>query len=1158
MVNNLNELIKYFSIDEKENYISTDEIIGGVFSCYKKYHESDKNIVILVSSTYKANELYGALVNLIPKKDIVLFLENEMIRVEYISESKDILANRIFAMNEMIYGKHKVFILTPSSLYRFYPKKEEFIENIINLKVGETVGINELLKNLQENGYYRVSKIDQSLQFASRGDVVDVFSINYDNPIRIEFFDDEIESIRFFDIATQLSINSVNEINLLPGTTLIFNENEKKNIENKLNFRKDEDLKVLRKDLKEIFISEIDENKEDLLKNNFSSKLYKYYGFLKESKDSILSYLSTYDEIILERDSFEDSKEILFKESHELLSDLFDSGRSLSHLELFNQKQTISTNNVNSITYIDSIVFNKENYKKIPMAKPLFESKRGLEYQKVIDLYLNEFKQIIFISKNKNEFKNITDYLNFCHLSYRILDKITDNFDNGINVLISDFNLSIENKYDDFVIVTSKILFNAKHQSSIYSSKFKEGSVLSSYQELEIGDYVVHENYGIGQYEGVEEIEFSGRKEDYLKIKYNGGDELFLPLYSFNLIRKYAGQEGKIPKLSSLHSDAWKKTKKRIKDKVNDLADKLLVLYQNRALVEGFQFEKDDELQEAFEADFKHQLTEDQERSLKEIKEDMESSYPMDRLLCGDVGFGKTEVAFRAAFKAILSGKQVLLLAPTTLLAKQHYEVALDRFRRFDVNIKLLTRNQTPREVSLILDNVKNGEVNFLIGTHKALGKDVEFKNLGLLIIDEEQRFGVEQKEKIKIKQENLDVLTLSATPIPRTLQSSLVGLKSVSTIQTPPKERLPIQLYVIQKDKKIIKEIIERELARNGQIFYVHNNISDIFELERNLQDLIPELKIGVVHGQMDKNEISAIMASFYLGEIDLLLATSIIENGIDVRNANLIFVDDADRFGLSQLYQIKGRVGRGDRMAYCYLLVERNKKLNDDAKKRLKALQDFTELGSGFKIAQRDLLIRGAGEILGKEQAGFIDDVGIDLYLKLLNEALKSKKDGQIIKEEEPKQNNIIINNAYIPSSFANENEKIEIYQRISEANTFEKIDGVKNHIKDVFGEKVPESLLNVLRQREIDIYLNYPEFNGVNSLKDTLTLILSEEFSNKDEMGTILFTKLINYIKKIKMTYHNKKIEVIFNKTGDYEKTIVEILKIIHEEAIKYETR
>ncbi len=1161
MINYLNDLLNYFTplLDKKEAFFAVDEIIGGTFLTYKKYIENySKNIVLLVSSTYKANKLYASLANLINKDDIVLFLDNEMIRVEYISESKDILANKIYALYEMINSKHKVFIFTPSSFYRFYPKKEEFIDSTISLRINQTYDLNELINKLIKLGYYKVPKIDQSLQFASRGDVIDIFSMNYDNPIRIEFFDDTIESIRFFDIATQGSIKNIDKIDILPATTLIFNDLEFSHIEEKMNFRKEEDLKRVRNDLKDIFEAQVNEDIENLKTNNFSPSLYKYYGFLKNNHDSILTYLSDFIEIILEEKDILESKKQLYYESHELMMDLFDGGRSLTHLEYFNDKIGLTSDKAEELLYISGFDLNHLDAKNIPLSTPLFEAKKGIEFQKIVDLYLAEYEKVLFIVKNKEEFSTLVDYLKFLHVNFSILGKITDKYTEKINVLISDFNIAIEDKEDSFAIVTPKLLFNKRHASLTYTSKFKEGVVLGSYLELEKGDYVVHESYGIGQYVGISEMELQGKKEDYLEIKFAGSDELFVPLYSFNLIRKYAGQEGRIPKLSSLHSDTWKKTKKRIKDKVNDLADKLLFLYKNRALIKGIKFEEDDELQQEFEAQFKHELTEDQKRSLKEIKEDMEKEEPMDRLLCGDVGFGKTEVAFCAAFKAMLSGKQVVLIAPTTLLAKQHFEVALNRFRKFDINIKLLTRNQTPKETRLILDGVESGKVNFLIGTHKALSNKIKFNDLGLLIIDEEQRFGVEQKERIKLNKENIDVLTLSATPIPRTLQSSLVGLKSVSTIQTPPKERLPIQLYVIQKDEKVLKEIITRELARGGQIYFVHNNISDIYELGTKLQDMIPDLRIGIVHGKMDKKAVNDVMADFYLDDIDLLLATSIIENGIDVRNANLIIVDQADRFGLSQLYQIKGRVGRGDRMAYCYLLVDKNKQLNDEAKKRLKALQDFTELGSGYKIAQRDLLIRGAGEILGREQAGFIDDVGIDLYLKLLNEALKEKKDGQIIKENEEKSNPTVINNAYIPSYFASDSEKIELYQKISEADDFDKLANLANHIKDMYGGEIPESFLNILRQREIDIYLSFSEFKELKNTQISLNIVLSREFSSINAIGTTIFMKLINYVNKLKLTYQNKCLEIIISKKDDYPKLLVEVLKIIHEEALNNEIR
>lgn len=1083
-----------------------------------------------------------------------------MIRVEYISESKDIIANRIYALKEMIEGKHKIFIITPSSFYRFYPKKEDFLDSFIKLKVDEEVDFERLKTKLVNLGYYKVSKIDQSLQFASRGDIIDIYSINYEYPIRIEFFDNVIESIRYFDISNQLSFDSLKEVEILPATSLIFNEKEISLIKEKMEKRKEEDLTHLDPSNRDYFLKQIEEDTLDLVNFNHSSRLYKYYGYLKEETSSLLDYISNYSLIYLEKDEFLETKENLYYESHDLLSDLFENGKSLSRLELFNNSLSITNKNSKKNYYISFLDLATKNYKKIDISPILISSKKGLEYQKIIDFYLTDYKTIIFNVKNKGELQKVEDYLKFLNKDYKIIDSINDELTKDLSILVSDLSLSIEDKKDSFTLISSSILFNTKVPNFAYSSKFKEGVILGSYLDLEEGDYVVHEKYGIGQFIGIKELTLQNKTGDYLEIKYANNDSLLLPLYSFNLIRKYAGKDGRTPKLSKLHSDQWNKTKERIKNKVNDLADKLLNLYKNRSLIKGFAYPKDDELQEAFEREFSHELTKDQKRSLDEIKEDMESETPMDRLLCGDVGFGKTEIAFCAAFKAILAGKQVLMIAPTTLLAKQHYEVALSRFRKFDVRIALLTRNQSTQEVNRILKEVLSGKIHLVIGTHKALSKSLVFKDLGLLIIDEEQRFGVEQKEKIKISNQNIDVLTLSATPIPRTLQSSLIGLKSVSTIQSPPKERLPIQLYVIQKDTKVIKEIIERELARNGQIFYVHNNIFTIYELAHELEALIPDLRIGVVHGKMDKREIEDIMTHFYLGELDLLLATTIIENGIDVRNANLILVDNADRFGLAQLYQIKGRVGRGDRIAYCYLLVDQNKELNDDAKKRLKAIQDFTELGSGYKIAQRDLLIRGAGEILGPEQAGFIDDVGIDLYLKLLNEAIELKKTG-IVKEEKKEKKTIKMHNSsYVPNNFANNEEKLELYQKINEADNFEKLDELNKYILDIYGNNIPQSFINLLKQRRIDIYLSFKEFENIEYPGKSVNIILSKDFSNIKSIGTDLFLALINYVNKIKITYTNKYITVIIKDENErnIDDLVLNILKIIHDEALKHEIR
>ena len=715
-----------------------------------------------------------------------------------------------------------------------------------------------------------------------------------------------------------------------------------------------------------------------------------------------------------------------------------------------------------------------------------------------------------------------------------------------VTITTKFFPTSIEFLKNPAILVSSRELFADKNKVRTYSTRFKQGKILESVDDLEPGDYVVHEKYGIGRFNKIETVEVDGKHSDYIEVSYANNDKLYIPLYQFNLIRKYVGKEGAVPKLTNINTKSWEKTKKRIQDRVNDLADRLLKLYQERANEPGFAFLKDDEIQKAFESDFKHELTPDQKKSIDEIKKDMESPHPMDRLLCGDVGFGKTEVAFEVTMKAILSEKQVLILCPTTVLAMQHYKVAQKRFKNFKINIALFTRMQTAKEQTEILKGAKNGEINLIIGTHKALGNKLEFKDLGLLIIDEEQRFGVEQKEKIKEKYKNIDCLTLSATPIPRTLQSSLIGLKNISKIETPPNERLPIQTYVINYDEDVISELIKRELSRRGQIYYVYNDIDGLYKKQITLQAMVPEARIGIIHGKMDKEDVDIIMDSFYEGEIDLLLSTTIIENGIDVRNANLLLIENADKFGLAQLYQIKGRVGRGDKIAYAYLMIKPNKEITPQSKKRLKAIQDFTELGSGYKIAQRDLLIRGAGDILGKEQAGFIDEVGIDLYIRLLNETIK-EKEGKAPKINQKPIKSLQSIDAYIPQTFAENDNKIEIYQKIISINNVDELNKYQEVLADQYG-KLPNNVELLFKKREIDIYFAEDPFDSYNDYKDRIDIKLNSDFSNINGIGSTLFTALIIYINKIKVSYREKQINISVLKISDWLETLIKVLSII----------
>ena len=661
------------------------------------------------------------------------------------------------------------------------------------------------------------------------------------------------------------------------------------------------------------------------------------------------------------------------------------------------------------------------------------------------------------------------------------------------------------------VIISANELFKTRNIKKPKYFKYKNAKVLKDYQELNIGDYVVHDNHGIGQYLGIKTLEVQGFHKDYLYVAYAGDDTLYIPVEQFKMIRKYSSNEGKVPKINKLGGSQWQKTKAKARSKVDDIADKLIEIYSARINQPGYAFPSDSEIQLEFERSFGYELTVDQLRSVEEIKADMEKSQPMDRLLCGDVGFGKTEVALRAAFKAILGNKQVAFLCPTTILSMQHYKTMIARFKDFPVKIALLNRFTSTKEKKQILSDLKLGNIDLLVGTHRILSKDIVFKDIGLLCIDEEQRFGVKQKEKIKEYRKTIDVLTLTATPIPRTLQMSLMGIRGLSQIETPPKNRQPVQTYVIEKNNVLIKQIIERELARDGQVFYLYNRTSQIANVAYNITLSVPGARVAVGHGQMDKNELEDVMMRFVNKEFNVLVCTTIIETGIDIPNANTIIVEDADKFGLSQLYQIKGRVGRSNRGAYAYLLYNPTKVLNEEASKRLKAIKEFTELGSGYKIAMRDLAIRGSGDILGGTQSGFIDSIGFEMYMKILQDAINEKMGKEDVEaEKEIKSVNVKVD-GYIPHDYVSSDiEKLELYQRLDNAKTISGVDHLKSEFIDYYG-KLPEEVSTLVEKRKLDILASTEIIENLAEVKGKMEITFTKGYS-QNVKGDQLF-ELVN---------------------------------------------
>ena len=1146
---NLFEKLKNNSVtpllERKKGRFVVDDNNGISLFVASNYKINKGSYLVVASNLFKAQKIYSSLVSFLSKDDVLLFPSDELIRAETIAQSKEMSAHRLYVLDEILKKKNVIVVANLSSALRFLPNPKLFQAMTFDLKVGGHYAISDIKKKLILNGYSLVNKIDQSLQFAIRGDVLDIFSVNNDYPVRIEFFDDEVESIRYFDIAKQTSIKMIDKVTILPATDILLSDKEKVTGSEKLYAALEEEQKILSYTEFEKLRDTVDDLAFNLSEGIIDEKLYKYYSFFTSEHYSIFDYCSNFTKVLVDIAAINSSFNILENDSHMYLSELYENGKALPRLEIYQNLNRIV--DINGCITTSSLV-DSPNAITYPIKTIPFQASKANDSINIIQSYLNDSYQVILALNNKEHIHTIQELLDFYHIKYQLVDGFNLPKEGKVGISLINLSSGFALTDDKIAYLTSAELFNEKIRTARFDNRFKEATILRSYEELEPGDYVVHEYQGIGQFVALQTLEVEGVHKDYLKIAYWGNEFLYVPLAQFQLVRKYLGKEGMTPRLSHLHSKDWENTKKKVKARVNDLAERLMQLYVERSKVKGFAFQEDDEFQEAFENEFEYDLTKDQQRALDEIKKDMESSSPMDRLLCGDVGFGKTEVAFRAAFKAILSGKQVAILCPTTLLARQHYELALKRFANFDVNIAVFSRLVPNKDQKKFLTMVKDGKAHLIIGTHRLLSKNVHFKELGLLIVDEEQRFGVEQKEKIKELKKDIDVLTLSATPIPRTLQISLIGVRSMSKIDTPPQDRMPIQTYVTPFKMDVVKELIERELGRNGQVFFLHNNIVTLYNRVSTLQKMMPNVTFGVAHGKMDRDDIEDVMMRFYDGSIDVLVSTSIIENGIDVPNANMIIVEDSENYGLSQLYQIKGRVGRSNRIAYAYLMYSEFKVLNEKAQKRLKALQDFTELGSGYKIAQRDLMIRGAGDILGPEQAGFIDSIGLDMYIKLLNEAIKEKMEGP--KEEEKVEFNPTLNvDAYIPNSYAKEGDKIELYQDILHAPSTEDLLIIKEKTRDIYG-RLPEEVEALFIKRNIDLLVRDAHVMKLEEKSKIVEIQLGDDYINIKGIGNILFEALIPFLAFVKISYANNIFKIQLSKGKKWVSDLENILKSLLE--------
>ncbi len=1017
---------------------------------YNKFIEKDKNILYVTNTLYESTMIYQSISNY--TDNVLFFPMDDFLTSEALAISPEFEITRIETLTKLLENKKYIVITNLMGLLRYLPEKKLYKNSFINLKKNEDYKINELINKFYNIGYKRESVVYKTGEMAVRGFVVDIFPSNSINPVRIEFWGDTIDSIRIFDCDNQRTLKEIDEVIINPNSEFI--------CEKEVN----EDLKK-QKNLPNY-------TKVVSIKEYIDDPIIIFDG-LKEINNA---YLNLKEEI----------------ENYNTSLNISKNTKYMNDLNNINYEYCFENFDENLIS-----VKNTKNYNSYEL-EPF--SKNIDLINKRLNTYIRENTVIICLS-NRYQINKLIENLNNSNIVVTNEENIINR---KINLIIKNINNGFI--YNNYIVISENEIFNRKNQNQKYKSNFKYGSKIKDITKLNIGDYVVHNIHGIGRYNGLKTLEKQGIKKDYIVVEYKDNDKLYIPVEKIELITKYSSNDSIVPKINKLGGTEWAKTKLRVRKKIEDIASKLLELYAKREASVGFSFLPDSKEQEEFDNEFKYEETSDQLRVIDEIKSDMESNHPMDRLLCGDVGYGKTEVAFRAMFKAVLSGKQVAYLCPTTILSNQHYENALERFKNYPVNIEVLNRFVSAKKTKEVLEGLKSGIIDIVIGTHRILSDDVEFKDLGLLVIDEEQRFGVKHKEKIKQYKNNIDILTLSATPIPRTLQMSMAGIRSLSLIETPPVNRYPVQTYVLEENDVIIKDAIYKELSRQGQIFILYNRVEDMnLKLER-IKKLVPESRILMAHGKMTKTELEEVMFKFINKEADILLCTTIIETGIDIPNVNTLLILDADHFGLSQLYQIRGRVGRSNKIAYCYLMYSKGKNLTEIATKRLNVIKEFTELGSGFSIAMRDLSIRGAGDILGSEQAGFIDTIGIELYLNMLNEEVNKLKGVEFNKNETEEKPLLDVETSISDNYIDDIDLKIEIHKKINTIDSYKKLHDIKEEIEDRFG-KINENMLIYMYEEWFEKLAHELNINKVRQTKNFVEITLDKELTNKVN-GELLF--------------------------------------------------
>ncbi|MBE7054190.1 MAG: transcription-repair coupling factor [Ruminococcaceae bacterium] len=1027
-------------VKEKRTPVLVSGVTGAqknhlIYSVAKKLGKKALVITGDISETNVIKEDLEQLFN----NNVLLFKQKEYVFYDVEISTKDIECERIKTLASL--KDASAIVATASSLMQYTLPKEMFEKYRFGIKVSDEFDLTDLSKKLVEMGYKRVSQIEAMGQFSIRGSILDIFTPCHKNPMRIEFFGDEVDSVREFDLMTQISIENAKEVLIIPVREMIYDD------VNPI-------IEKIQKLKNENFYSDI----QKLTENGYFPSMDKYLPFVYEALPTLFDYLDD-DYIVFVDEYSKVSENIKFydKEQNEIITNLLDKGlfpKSKKSYFLNNLDNYLSKPSVylSAVMYAGGDAKIKEVVNISAKTLPSYSGKTEFLYDDLNYWKQNGYRVILLIS-SKSKLDSIKTSLENEDIDAQVTESL-DKIPNEGQIIMSVGSLSKSFEYP--TIKTVVLSDKSFAPSSVKKKRHRTNSknAIKSFDELHIGDYVVHRTHGIGQYIGIKQLVVDGITKDYIQIKYKNGDYLYVPTNQLDFIHKYVGAEAKNVKLNKLGGVEWHKTTQKVKESVMELAEDLIKLYAERNSLKGYVYPPDTPWQKQFEDDFKYEETFDQLKSINEVKADMEKGKIMDRLLCGDVGYGKTEVAIRAAFKTVMEGKQVAYLVPTTILAQQHYNTFKERMSEYCINVEMMSRFRTKKQQEKTVVGLKNGSLDVVIGTHRILSKDVAFKDLGLLIIDEEQRFGVGHKEAIKKLKNNVNVLTLSATPIPRTLNMALVGIRDLSVLSEPPENRYPIQTFILERNESVIKTAIDRELARGGQVYYLFNRVENIEVKTAQIRNMFPDARIAYAHGKMTENMLEGIMIDFLNGDIDILVCTTIIETGLDVSNVNTIIIEDADKLGLSQLYQLRGRVGRSNRLAYAYMTYEKSKVLDSVAQKRLQAIKEFTEFGSGFKIAMRDLEIRGAGNLLGKQQHGNMNLVGYDMYCMLLERAVKELKGETVSTIFET---TIELNfDAYIPEKYImDENVRIEMYKKIADICDEEDALNISDELIDRFGE-------------------------------------------------------------------------------------------------------